>query len=137
MVLVDHSVELRQRFETAYKNISSVVVFDQSWYDKTGGLSGAVKANLKIGEVSRTSCPESGRRAILVGTPMDTVIVFEGYALESGNPFRLRYNANKLLNRLLGGSYLSIAQFSLVVTDYDVKENIGVFLDKMYLAMNN
>ena len=136
MVLVDHALELRQRFENAYKNISSVVAFDSSWQDESGGLSGAVKANLKIGEVSRTSCPDSGRRGILVGTPMDTVIVFEGYPPEKGNPFRLRYNANQLLNRLLGGSYLSIAQFSLVITDYDVKENIGIFLDKMYLAMN-
>lgn len=135
MVLVDHTLELRQRFESAYKNISSVVVFDSSWSDESGGLSGAVNANLKIGEVSRSSCPDSGRRCILVGTPMDTVIVFEGYPPEKNGSFRLRYNANPLLDRLLGGSYLSIAQFSLVVTDYNVKENIGIFLDKMYLAM--
>jgi hypothetical protein len=135
MVLVDQSVELRKRFESAYINIKAVVPFDRTWRDDTGRLSGAVRADLKIGEVVKTICPDSGRRIIMVGTPMDTVVVYERYNFDEGKPFKLVYNANEMLDRLLGGSYLSIAQFNLVVTDYDVRENIGVFLDNMYVGM--
>ncbi len=136
MVLVDQSVELRARFETAYSNINAVVTFDPVWRDDTGRLSNAIRLDLKIGEVARATCPDSGRRIILVGTPMDTVVVFERYNLDAGKSFKLVYNANPILDRLLGGSFLSIAQFNLIVTDYDIKENIGIFLDKMYVSMH-
>lgn len=135
MVLVDHSVELRARFETAFSNIRAVVTFDESWRDDTGRLSNAVRLDLKIGEVVKATCPDSNRRIIMVGTPMDTVVVYERYNVDLGKSFKLVYNSNPILDRLLGGSYLSIAQFNLVVTDYDIKENIGVFLDNMYVSM--
>lgn len=137
MVLVDQSVELRARFETAYSNIRAVVTFDPVWRDDTGRLSNAVRLDLKIGEVAKATCPDSGRRIILVGTPMDTVVVFERYNVDDGKSFKLVYNSNPILDRLLGGSFLSIAQFNLVVTDYNIKENIGMFLDKMYVSMHN
>lgn len=136
MVLVDQSVELRARFETAYSNINAVVTFDRAWRDDTGRLSNAVKLDLKIGEVVKATCPDSGRRIIMVGTPMDTVVVFERYNVDDGKSFKLVYNSNPILDRLLGGSFLSIAQFNLVVTDYDIKENIGIFLDTMYMGMH-
>lgn len=137
MVLVDQSVELRARFETAYSNINAVVTFDPKWRDDTGRLSNAVQLDLKIGEVVRAICPDSNRRIIMVGTPMDTVVVYERYDQDKGKSFKLVYNANPILDRLLGGSFLSIAQFNLIVTDYDIKENIGVFLDTMYVNMRN
>lgn len=136
MVLVDQSVELRARFETAYSNIKAVVTFDPVWRDDTGRLSNAIRLDLKIGEVVKATCSDSGRRIIMVGTPMDTVVVYERYNVDDGKSFKLVYNANPMLDRLLGGSFLSIAQFNLVVTDYDIKENIGVFLDNMYVSMN-
>lgn len=135
MVLSDPTSELRTRFENAFSNIKAQVVFDKSWRDDIGRLTGAVKADLKIGEVVKSVCPDSGRRVIMVGTPMDTVVVVERYNSEEGKTFKLVYDANPLLDRLLGGSFLSIAQFSLCVTDYDPAENIGTFLDKMYVSM--
>lgn len=135
MVLADPSVELRLRFDTAYVNIKQLVPFNKDWRDSTGRLSGAVHLDLKVGEVVKSVCPDSGRRIIMVGTSMDTVVVFERSNIDSGNSFKLVYNSNPILDRLLGGSFLSIAQFSLVVTDYDVGENMGTFLDKMYHGM--
>lgn len=137
MVLADPSAELRQRFENAFDNIKATVSFDKDWRDDLGRLSGAVRLDLKIGEVVKTTCPDSARRIIMVGTPMDTVVVYERHNLNEGRTFKLVYDANPILDRLLGGSFLSIAQFSLVVTDYDVKENMGTFLDKMYVSMRN
>lgn len=137
MVLADPSVELRQRFETAFDNVRVSIPFDKEWRDETGRLSGAVRLDLKIGEVVKTVCPDSNRRIILVGTPMDTVAVYERHNLDEGRTFKLVYNSNSILDRLLGGSFLSIAQFSLIITDYDVKENMGTFLDKMYVSMRN
>lgn len=137
MVLADPSVELRQRFETAFDKIKVSVPFNKEWRDDIGRLSGAVLLDLKIGEVVKTICPDSNRRIIMVGTPMDTVVVFERHNVDEGRTFKLVYNSNPTLDRLLGGSFLSIAQFSLIITDYDVAENMGTFLDKMYVSMRN
>lgn len=136
MVLVDQSVEMKKRFDNAYQNIKASVQFDIGWRDEQGYLSNAVQADLKIGEVVKSVCPDSGRRVIMVGTPLDTVVVFERYPADQNKAFKLVYNSNDLLQNLLGGSFLSIAQFSLVITDFDPRENIGTYLDKMNLSMN-
>ena len=128
--VLDESLELAKRFENVYASIDRVLGYQETWKSSVGpGYDGAVSLNLKPGEVARTKDLENNVRIILVGTDLDTVVVYERV---TGSSYSLVYNANAALDFLLGGSYLSIAQFSLVVTDYDIKENIGFSLANLY-----
>lgn len=128
--VLDESLELAKRFENVFASITRVVAFQETWRSSVGpGYDGAVNLDLKPGEVARTTDLEKKVRIILVGTDLDTVVVYERV---TGSSFSLVYNANAALDFLLGGSYLSIAQFSLVITDYDIKENIGFSLANLY-----
>lgn len=128
--VLDESLELAKRFENVYASIDRVLGYQETWKSSVGpGYDGAVNLNLKPGEVARTKDLENNVRIILVGTDLDTVVVYERV---TGSSYSLVYNANAALDFLLGGSYLSIAQFSLVVTDYDIKENIGFSLANLY-----
>lgn len=128
--VLDETFELAKRFENVYANITRVVGLQDTWRSSVGpGYDGAVSLDLKPGEVARTKDLDNNVRIILVGTDLDTVVVYERM---TGSSFSLVYNANAALDFLLGGSYLSIAQFSLVVADYDIKENIGFSLTNLY-----
>lgn len=128
--VLDESLELAKRFENVYANITRVVGLQDTWRSSVGpGYDGAVSLDLKPGEVARTKDLDNNVRIILVGTDLDTVVVYERM---TGSSLSLVYNANAALDFLLGGSYLSIAQFSLVVADYDIKENIGFSLTNLY-----
>jgi hypothetical protein len=128
--VLDESLELAKRFENVYASIDRVLGYQETWKSSVGpGYDGAVNLDLKPGEIARTKDLENNVRIILVGTDLDTVVVYERV---TGSTFSLTYNANAALDFLLGGSYLSIAQFSLVVTDYDIKENIGFSLANLY-----
>ena len=128
--VIDDSIELGKRFENVFANITHVIAFQESWRSSVGpGYDGAVALDLKPGEIARTTDLDNNVRIILVGTDLDTVVVYERV---TGSSFSLLYNANVALGFLLGGSYLSIAQFSLVVTDYDIKQNIGFSIARLY-----
>lgn len=128
--VLDESFEIAKRFENVLASITRVLAFQNTWRSSVGpGYDGAVNLNLKPGEVARTTDLDNKVRIILIGTDLDTVVVYERV---TGSSFSLVYNANAALDFLLGGSYLSIAQFSLVVTDYDIKENIGTSLANLY-----
>lgn len=132
----DESLELSKRFENVLNRIQEVVVFNPYWRgDNTDGYEGAVRYPLAAGQIAKSKDPDDGRRLILIGTALDTVVVYERHAPGKTQTFSLVYNANPALNFLLGGSFLSIAQFSLVVTDFDIKENIGVSLQNLYTRM--
>lgn len=127
---LDESIELAKRFENVFAATTRVLAFQDNWRSSVGpGYDGAVNLILKPGEVARTTDLENKVRIILIGTDLDTVVV---YGRVTGSSFSLVYNANAALDFLLGGSYLSIAQFSLVITDYDIKENIGTSLANLY-----
>lgn len=135
MNLVDSSKELAKRFESALASIKEVIPFNPEWNSGTGFFNGAQEANVKIGSAVQSECPQTRRRLILVGTALGTVVVFERYSPHADNSFCLAYHAHQSLDWILGGSYLSIAQFSSVVTDYNPKENIGTFISKLYGSM--
>ena len=127
---LDESIELGKRFENVFAAITHVVAFQETWRSSVRtAYEAAVKLGLHPGEVARTTDLEKNVRIILIGTDLDTVVVYERV---TGSSFSLVYNANTALDFLLGGSYLSIAQFSLIVTDYDIKENIGFSLINLY-----
>ena len=128
--VLDESLELAKRFENVFASIPRVLGFQESWRSSIGpGYDGAVNLDLKPGEVARTMDLDTTGRIILIGTDLDTVVVYERV---TGSSFSLLYNANDALGFLLGGSYLSIAQFSLVITDYDIKENIGTSMARLH-----
>lgn len=128
--VLDESLELAKRFENVYASIDRVLGYQETWKSSVGpGYDGAVNLDLKPGEMARTKDLDNNVRIILVGTDLDTVVVYERV---TGSSFSLVYNANAALDFLLGGSFLSIAQFSLVVCDYDIKENIGFSLANLY-----
>jgi len=128
--VLDESVELAKRFENVLATVTRSVAFQESWRSSVGpGYDGAVNLDLKVGEVAKTKDLDTGVRILLIGTDLDTVVVYERV---TGSSFSLCYNANAALKFLLGGSYLSIAQFSLVITDFDIKENIGTSLADLY-----
>ena len=130
---VDDSIELSKRFENVLASIKQPVAFQPSWRSSVGpGYDGAVNLNLAPGQVVKSQDPDSKCRLILIGTDMDTVVVYDRYKGQNNKGFALLYNANAALDFLLGGSYLSIAQFSMVITDYDINDNIGVSLGNLY-----
>lgn len=128
--VLDESLEIAKRFENVFASVTRVLGFQENWRSSVGpGYDGLVNLDLKPGEVARTTDLDKNVRIILIGTDLDTVVVYERV---TGSSFSLLYNANAALDFLLGGSYLSIAQFSLVITDYDIKENIGTSLANLY-----
>lgn len=132
--VLDESIDLAKRFENVYDRITKVVSFEPFWRTNEGNrYANAVKFQLGVGEVAKTKDPETGRRIIFVGTDLDAVVVYERHGSSSkAQSFALVYDADGNLDFLLGGSFLSIAQFSLVVTDYDVRQNIGHSLQVIY-----
>jgi hypothetical protein len=136
MNLTDPSKELAKRFENVMARIKVEIPFDPEWRSLNDFFGGAEDVSLLIGQVAKSVCPETHRRLILVGTVLGTVVVFERYSPKGDKAFMLAYHANEALDWILGGSYLSIAQFSSVVTDYNPDENIGTFINKLYVSMD-
>lgn len=133
---IDESIDLAKRFENVLALIKQPVAFNPNWRSNNGNsYDGAVSVKLSIGQIVKSHDPENGRRLILIGTHLDTVVVYERHPPSKGQSFSLVYNANAALDFLLGGSFLSIARFSLVVTDYDVEQNIGTSLQNLYTRM--
>ena len=127
---IDESIELAKRFENVLNRIGQPVAFNPNW--RVGdSYDGAVNAKVPTGKVVKSLDPESGRRLILIGTDLDTVVIYEQYPPNTKTSFSLVYNANAALDFLLGSSRLSIAQFSLAITDYDISKNIGVSLQNL------
>lgn len=135
---IDESIEMAKRFENVLKQISRPVAFNPNWRSENGEqYDGAVNTKLPTGSVVKSVDPDSGRRLILIGTDLDTVVIYEQYSPNSkGSSFGLVYNANAALDFLLGGSRLSIAQFSLAITDYDIGQNIGFRLRNLNSRIN-
>lgn len=132
---IDESIELAKRFENVLTRIAQPVPFNPNW--KVGeSYDGAVNAKVPTGKVVKSLDPDSGRRLILIGTDLDTVVIYELYAPNSKSSFSLVYNANAALDFLLGKGRLSIAQFTLAVCDYDVDDNIGVSLQNLNNRIN-
>lgn len=134
---IDESIELAKRFENVLTRIQYEIPFNPEWRSNSSSSSyeGAVSLKLEAGKVAKSIDTDNGRRLILVGTDLDTVVVFERYTPNKTQSFSLLYNSNAALDFLLGGSYLSIAQFSLVVTDYDISRNIGGSLENLFNRM--
>lgn len=134
---IDESIEMSKRFENVLSIIPQPVAFNPNWRSAGDRYDGAINAKVPTGKVVKSVDPESGRRLILIGTDLDTVVIYELYSPNAkGSSFALVYNANAALDFLLGGSRLSIAQFSLAVTDYDIKQNIGVSLQTLNHRIN-
>jgi len=136
---IDESIELAKRFENVLKQIARPVAFNPNWRSDNGNsYDGAVNVKLPMGVVVKSVDPESGRRLILIGTDMDTVVIFEQYPpSRKSSSFALLYNSNAALDFMLGSSRLSIAQFSLAICDYDVGRNIGTALHNLNSRMNS
>lgn len=131
--VLDESIDLAKRFENVLNLIQDTVAFDPIWMSSNGnGYDGAINVKLAPGKVVKSRDPDHNRRIILVGTQLDTVVIFERHNPNRAQTFSLVYNANAALDFLLGGSFLSIAQFSLAITDYDPSHNIGTHLENLY-----
>ena len=131
--VLDESIDLAKRFENVLTLIQNTVAFDPIWRSNNGnGYDGAVNVKLAPGKVVKSRDPVHDRRMILIGTQLDTVVIYERLNPNRTQTFSLVYNANAALDFLLGGSFLSIAQFSLAITDYDPTHNIGTHLENLY-----
>lgn len=131
----DPSIEIEKAFEYALLKIKESVPFNSAWRSENGYFENAMDFPLEAGKVVKSVCTHTERRLILVGTCLGTVVVFERHAPKTGQKFVLVHNSHKQLALLLGTSALSLAQFSLVVTSWDIDENIGSYLDNLYGAM--
>lgn len=131
----DPSQELEKAFEYALMKIKDTVPFNPAWRSDNGYFENAMELNLEAGKVVKSVCTFSDRRMILVGTALGTVVVFERFPPNKGQKFVLIHNAHAQLALLLGTSALSLAQFNLVVTSWDIQENIGTYLDKLFGAI--
>lgn len=132
----DPSIEIEKAFEYSLIKIKESVPFNPEWRSDNGYFENAINFPLESGKVVKSVCTNSDRRLILVGTPLGTVVVFERFAPKTGQKFVLIHNSHKELAPMLGTSGLSMAQFSLVVTSWDIEENIGSYLNKLYGAMH-
>lgn len=131
----DPSIEIEKAFEYSLLKIKESVAFNPEWRSDNGYFENAINFPVECGKVVKSVCSFSDRRLILVGTPLGTVVVFERFAPKTGQKFVLIHNSHKDLAPMLGSGGLSMAQFSLVVTSWDIEENIGSYLGKLYGAM--
>lgn len=131
----DPSIEIEKAFEYALLKIKESVPFDSAWRSENGYFENAMDFPLEPGKVVKSVCEHTERRMIMVGTCLGTVVVFERHAPKMGQKFVLVHNSHKQLALLLGTSALSLAQFSLVLTSWDIQENIGSYLESLFGAM--
>lgn len=137
LAILDESLELAKRFENVMARIDNSMAFDPEWRSSGNMYEGAVGLQLPVGKVFKALDPKTGRRLILIGTDCGTVVIFEHNGRDkTGSKFALAYNADPALDFMLGGSRLSIAQFSLAITDYDIEENIGISLRRLIQQVN-
>lgn len=71
---------MSKAFNTAFASIAMTVEFDTEWKNGTGYLNGATgpKFALPAGELAK-AIDDSGRRVILVGTPIGNIALFYRY----------------------------------------------------------
>ena len=94
-------------FIDQFNKINTEIEFKPSFNNGTGYFDPAVElVKLNPGEEAKTTCPETGRKIIFIGTRLGTIVVFQRYS----NPTKvIAYNAqtSSILKALLGDSALT------------------------------
>lgn len=116
---------LKEDFYKSHAGLE-IIPFDPKWMNGTGYLNGAVAYSLESGKRVATVV-DSNRKAILIGTPLGTVIVFERYNPETTTrSFLLVYNAPQMVSAILGDNPLQPSDYHRFI-HYD-NSNIGTIL---------
>lgn len=76
---------IQNTFATAFDSATKID-FDPSWANNTGYFDGAVFHKLESGKRAAAVDP-TGRRIIMVGTPLGTCVAFERYTPDTGSSF--------------------------------------------------
>lgn len=134
-MMIDESQELKKRFAGVLNKVQQIIPFNPAWKDAVSYGNAVTLVNLEPGKVAQSEDPETNQGLILVGTVLGTVVVYESAPGNVNQKFALRYNAPKALDFMLGGSTLNIGRFSMIVTDFDPSENIGVHLGALHEAL--
>lgn len=66
-------------FISIFNHVEDVIGYDRGWENGTGYLDHAVKVQLPAGKMVKTIDPDDGRRIVMCGTRVGTVVVFERF----------------------------------------------------------
>ena len=106
---------------------SAVVEYDSSWANCTGYFDGGVNAPVESGDIKASTCPQ-GRKILLVGTPVGTVVVFERYT-GGGGPYVQNTPPSSLLEIVVGNGKMSDQQITNTLGFYEGAPNVGHLLE--------
>ena len=116
--------ELQDIFTSALTHVLDFTPYKSEWANGLGYMDDITKYELAVGEVIKSQ-HEDGRRVIIVGTAIGSVVVFERYALGHG-PFVLVSHGPDSLGFIIGAAgQLDIDTFQRILTHYNPRENIG------------
>lgn len=134
--------KLTATFNNAFDKAKEVQ-FSPQWKNGTGYFDGAVRRDsgvqLQPGEMAKTTCPDSVRRMVFVGTRLGTIVVFERYTKGENDVFVL--NNDKRLNSFLPiGATARItgdAIQALLGDEIGLVPNFGIWLENLFAAMSD
>jgi len=116
---------MSERFEEVY-HYAEKMEYNSSWSDGGEYLSGAVKTPLKSGVVMASVCPK-GRKILLIGTPVGTVVVFERYVNNNG-VYVQNTPCNSLMEILVGKGIMTPSNMNATIGEFEGEPNIGILL---------
>lgn len=110
-------------FVNKFNNITTEIPFDVEWENGTGYFDYATKYPLPAGELGK-SVDQHGRRIIMVGTPVGTIVFFERYSAKAeSESLVVVVNRPMVLNTLVPEGAQSEDMFCRVTGIYC--QNIG------------
>lgn len=122
---------LANQFAKLIANVAFEIPFEPEWKNGTGYFDHAVDCYVPEGRVVKSTCPTTNRRLVLVGTVLGTVVVFERYTPDIGQPFILTWHAPKALRNFLGEPALTAERLDMIVCHYHTQTNISVYVDRL------
>lgn len=122
---------VQQSFERAFESVEKIA-YNPEW--KQGDyFNGACNHELQPGQiVGATVEGQDARRMILVGTRCGTMVVFERYSPNIGQPFVLVSNSSAALRFILESGSMDDSAFNRVVNPYKVDDNVGSRLERIF-----
>lgn len=108
------------------------VTFDPSWKNGTGYMDGAISADVAIGEL-RKCRDDYGRRLILIGTRLGTVVVFDRYPDQTdGGVYVTNSPKGSIFSILLSGSSVGEDEMIRLLGPWGrVDQNLGWAIEQI------
>ena len=120
-------------FQRVFRETKSEVPFDTSWDNGTGYLDGAVSYPVSPGEMVKTT-DNYGRRVIMIGTRLGTVVVFDRYKGQTdGGVYVSNRPQSVTIDALMTGTAIGGGEMACVLGDFC--PNIGETIEEIHAEL--